>query len=118
MKKILSLLVFFFVAFALMGQDGESIDELFKVNYETPLTLDMKADLEKDPLDKAETKKKEKKKTLKSTIRSKPSVVLPSRALATEPWWSFFTTSKTKTMRVLIHMPGTSTGMILRKRRS
>lgn len=65
MKKILSLLVFFFVAFALMGQDGESIDELFKVNYETPLTLDMKADLEKDPLDKAETKKKEKKKNPK-----------------------------------------------------
>ncbi|MBW3545565.1 MAG: hypothetical protein KY428_08230 [Bacteroidetes bacterium] len=60
MKKILSLAASFIMVFSLSGQDGQSVDELFKVNYETPLTIDLKeGDLEEteDP-----TKKKKKKK--------------------------------------------------------
>lgn len=65
MKKILALGIGLVVIHA-TAQEVESIDELFKVNYETPLTIDMELNGEEslDPADD-EGKKKEKKKNPK-----------------------------------------------------
>lgn len=53
-----------FLAYFANAQEGESIEELFKVKYETPLSIDMEQELQKE--EEEETgKKKEKKKNPK-----------------------------------------------------
>lgn len=47
------------------SQEMETIEELFKVNYETPLTLDMDEESEFEPVEKIEDQKKKKKKNPK-----------------------------------------------------
>lgn len=47
------------------AQEVQSIEELFKVKYETPLTIDMNEESEYDPVEKEDNKKKKKKKNPK-----------------------------------------------------
>ncbi|MEQ9303735.1 MAG: hypothetical protein RJQ14_07450 [Marinoscillum sp.] len=63
-QQLLFLIVICFFSVSLSAQDGESIEELFKVKYETPLSIDMEQELEQE--EEEETgKKKEKKKNPK-----------------------------------------------------
>lgn len=60
MKKIFLVFLSLALGFPLLSQDTQSIDELFEVKYETPLTIEMDEDLEDE--DEPERKKKKKKK--------------------------------------------------------
>lgn len=59
MKQIVIFLMIWVCGSPLISQDGGSLDELFEVKYETPLTIELEEDLEEE---KETGKKKEKKK--------------------------------------------------------
>jgi len=61
MKKAIFGIGLLSIVFGVKAQEIESIDELFRVNYDTPLTLDMDEEDELDPLENIENQKKKKK---------------------------------------------------------
>lgn len=63
-QQLLFLIVICFFSVSLSAQDGESIEELFKVKYETPLSIDMEQEFEQEQEEET-GKKKEKKKNPK-----------------------------------------------------
>ena len=81
-----------FMGFSVFGQD-ESLESLFKVDYDTPLTLDLEADEEegdKDGLEPVKQKKKKKKKKVFFGIKTRKGFTRDQRG-GDILWEQFYT---------------------------
>ena len=79
--------------FFFQGHAQENLGDLFKVDYDTPLTIDIDAEQEEDEVrDLSDWQEKEEKRQEGFSLALRPSGVSQRQATAKSRSWSFFIT--------------------------